>query len=176
MFPSHDRRGLHEGFYNSQYFTSNFYPLAYRQGGFKYSDCCLNKHIDCGDTFSVDENKVLWSNLKEGYICIDYETDMVNDGTYLIIDNPIILQYLSYFAQSKHLENRSYLKEQGVAQILNNTSLNSKLSIWFNKASSYILRAGMDRRLFSEITNNRYNAKLLTFVPNNYRNKYEVRT
>ena len=164
---------LHENYYETDYFN-NFYPLAYRQGGFSYSDCCLNKHIECVDTFTVDENKVLWSSLQEGFICIDYESDIINDdGDYMIIEHPVIMRYLSYYAQQKHLENRLYGKEQGIGNILGR--IDNNVNIWYRKANGIVNKLGINRALQGQITNVSYNAKILTYLSDSHRMKYETR-
>lgn len=106
-------------FLDSSYYNNNYTPLRY-VGNSSSILCknCPNKNTPCQQTFTVDSNRVLHTSLCEGFLCIDYDTEVTDeDGNILIPDIQALRQYLSYFAQARHWEERAAIKEQSAPQM-----------------------------------------------------------
>lgn len=64
----------------------------------------INKsYLDCGtctDSFSVDQNRLATFSFKEGYVLMSYNSEILEDDMYMIIDNSSIIQGLSTYAMA----------------------------------------------------------------------------
>jgi len=75
---------------------------------------CQDKHNNCKDTYSIDVNRILRTNLESGYLCIEYTRMPLDDaGNILIIDNADLMNGLARYAIAMHWLDRSHRKEQG---------------------------------------------------------------
>lgn len=165
---------LHNTFYSTGYFQNNFVPLKYVQGGYTNNNCdgCINKLLyDCTDTFSVDSNGIIWSSIKDGFLCLDYDSELKEDGEFLVIDDNSVLNYIATYAEYKHFETRSYMHEQGVERILGR--LERRVEMLYKKAIGALMQRGLNRRAIGELTNNSYNTQIFRFLPDNWRRKFE---
>jgi len=164
----------HKLFLTTNYYNNNFYPMKYI-GTSKYAcKSCLSRFChDCGETFSIDENKVLWTSFKDGTVCL-FESKVMKDedGDYLIIDDEDVIKYLALYAELEHFRNRMYSHEQGAIRIVN--SLESKVNIWYNKARSTIKKILLNPQLIGEITVNSKNNNFWRHLPDLYRDKTEL--
>lgn len=57
---------------------------------------------NCTDTFNIDSNKILTSSLKDELLLISYNTEIIEDEYYMIIDNSDLLVSLSLFCQAQY--------------------------------------------------------------------------
>ena len=164
----------HKLFLASEYYNNNFYPLKYvGTSKFVCTQCVSRFCHDCNETFSVDENKVLWTSFKDGTICLLESKVMKDeDGDYLIIDDEDVIQYLALYAELQHFRNRMYSHEQGVISIVDR--LESKMNIWYNKARSTIKKILLNPQLIGEITLNSRNNNFFKHLPDLYRDKTEL--
>jgi hypothetical protein len=150
---------------NSAYFQECYYPLKYIGNQTFGCKDCLNRYChSCNETFSVDPNGIIWTSIKEGYLCLIYMRQAVDDlGDYLIVDHPHIKRYLKYFAEHAHFENRFYTHEQGGSNPLSHTI--NQMNQYYNKARGTMLMKGIDKTLHQEMFIKNYNSKLLTVIP-----------
>jgi hypothetical protein len=162
-------------FYESDAYKE-FVPLKYIQGSVAYSGCkhCLNKHFHhCNDTFSVDHNKTLWSSIESGWICISYMSEIKENGNYIIVNTPEILQYLARGVELDHFINRSYGSTQGALGLADR--LQQKVDINMRSARGSINRRLINLPLINEITVRSVNNTFFKVLPDVYRAKYEPR-
>lgn len=157
---------LHENFIGTDYHKNNFQPLKYIQGDINMCDRCINLNCHCNDTFSVNHTKVLTTSIKEGWLCILYETDINSNGEYFIINTADVKRYLSLYVQQQHLENRMYGAEAGILQIKDR--IDPQVNIYYNKARGGVLLRGVNRRLISEITVDSTNNRFYKVLPDNW--------
>lgn len=166
---------LNASFYNTNYFNNNFIPLKYIQGSVKNNnlcDNCINRFTHgCNETFSVDHNKIMWTSFKDGFVCVDYDSEILEDGSYLIIEDNDVLNYLKHYIMQGLLEDRAFSHEQGTYQMAKN--LQTEVDIWFRKASGALILKGIDRNLIESFSLRGFNENILKFLPNNYRAKFE---
>jgi hypothetical protein len=108
-------------FLNSTLYNTYFYPLSYIPHTKPSNICkfCISQMFDsCVDTYSVDEDKILYSSLKTGFICVDYNTEVLSsDGDYLIPKDENLLQFLARYAEEDFLRSRVHMHEQGALAI-----------------------------------------------------------
>lgn len=152
----------------SDYFQNNFEPMKYIGiNKFVCTDCNNRFCHPCNYTYSVDENKILHSSQKEGFVCIIGESEVKIDGVYQIIDHPHVKRYLAIFAEYQHIRNRMFSQEQGAMNI--KRDLSQDLNIWYNKARTAIKAALLNRPLITELTIGRTNARFLKDAAYEYR-------
>lgn len=164
----------HKLFLSSSFYNSNFYPMKYIGSSQYVCKSCFSRFChECNETFSVDENKVLWTSFKDGTICL-LESKVMKDeeGDYLIIDDEDVIKYLALYAELEHFRNRMYSHEQGSGQIVDR--LESKVNIWYNKARSTIKKILLNPQIIGEITVNSYNNNFWRHLPDVYRDKTEL--
>lgn len=100
-------------FLDSDYYNKNFRPLQYKGNGSYICKNCPNKTTPCQYTYTVDSSKVLHTNLTTGYICVDYDSEVLDsEGEMLIPDFQELKQYLVYYSLAKHWEERAMMSEQ----------------------------------------------------------------
>lgn len=155
-------------------FKNSFYPMKYIGISSYVCDTCVNMFChDCNETFSVDENKVLWTSFKDGTLCVKAKVTITDEeGDYLIVDDEDVKKYLALHAELEHFRNRMYRHEQGVTGIVDR--LESKSNVFYNRARSSIKKLSLNPQLIGEITNNSRNAQFFKFLPDNYRRKYDL--
>lgn len=145
-------------FLNSRYYNNNYIPMQYK-GTSKSLLCdnCPNRITQCQYTFTIDQNKMLYTNVTEGYICIDYDTEVVDetDGLPLIPDAQDVKQYLAYYAQYRHWDERASGKEESAAQ-MSERSL-QKANMYFNKVKGSRTLRGIDATTVSNVRYDNYN-------------------
>lgn len=144
-------------FLNSPYYHNNFIPLQYK-GVSSEIICkdCPNKTQICQYTFTIDPCNVLYTNIKTGYICIDYDTEIVDEqGIVMIPDLQDLKQYLSYYAQYRHWEERASGKEESAFQLANNNL--EKANIYYNKVKGAVTLRGLDAHSISMARNGQFN-------------------
>lgn len=161
-------------FYNTQYFNRNFIPLKYIQGGLKNNVCdkCLNKFtMYCNETFSVDAYGTLWTSFKDGFLCMDYDTEIKTEDDYLIVDDPDVVQYLKHYVIQSLLEERAFAHEQNMYGMSRDYKYD--VDIWFKRARGSIMLKNINRAAVEGFSVRGYNENMLRFLPDNYRNKFE---
>lgn len=127
-------------FLDSPYYKNNFTPLQFKgnYGSTLFCESCPNRFSTCQNYFTVDKNNVLHTNLCDGFLCIDYYTEMKDeDGNFLIVDLTEVKQFLAHYAIAKHWEERAAGKEDG-AQRLSESAL-VKAEIYFNKCRGLLI-------------------------------------
>lgn len=112
-------------FFDSQFYNRAFIPLKF-VGETKGNLCtnCINRMLhDCRETFSITPERNILSTVKDGYLCLDFKTEPKDEeGNFLIIDDPRLIQGLSLYAEAQAWRNRRGLKEQS-ANVYYNESL-----------------------------------------------------
>ncbi len=101
-------------FLDSLYYNQNYMPLRYVGNSPFVSKRSPNIGCNCAYTYTVDANKCLHTSLCEGFLCIDYQTEIKDEnGDFLIPDYQEVSNYLSKYAIMKHWEERASSKEEG---------------------------------------------------------------
>lgn len=100
-------------FLDSTYFKNYYMPLVYVGTGDAFiCNKCLNRFVrDGAYSFTVDHNRVLHTNLKDGFLCIDYDAEL-DCNNCMIPDYPKVKRYLVTYALMKHWESRSQTREE----------------------------------------------------------------
>ena len=108
-------------FLNSALYNNNFFPLRYIKHTKPSNVCkyCINNLFNnCADTYSVDENKILYSSLDEGFICVDYSTEVRDEkGDFIIPNDEKLLKFLARYAEAEHLRNNMHMHEEGAMNV-----------------------------------------------------------
>jgi hypothetical protein len=109
-------------FLESEAFTRNFKLLKYvGQDQSLLCTNCPNKHCNSPETFIITPQKIMHLSLREGWLCINFETPICNeDGDLLIPDNQNLIEFLVAFAICKHWENRQFTKEESASNFYQN--------------------------------------------------------
>lgn len=143
-------------FLNSRYYNNNYIPMQYKGNSSQMlCDSCPNKYSVCQYTFTIDQNKVFYSNLNSGYICIDYDTEVVDENEIpMIPDAQDVKQYLAYYAQYRHWEERASGKEESASQ-LSDRAL-QKANLYYNKVKGSRTLRGLDANTISAIRYDNY--------------------
>lgn len=164
----------HKLFLNSSYYNNNFYPLKYiGTSSYVCSECLSRFCHDCNATFSVDENKVLWTSFSDGYICLWYDSvPKDEDGDFLIVNYPNVLRFLAYWAEYQHWRNRAFSKEEGTISLMDRMEM--LVNRWYAKANGTINKRNLNSSLIKEIGVGGQNEKFFKMLPYNYRSKYEM--
>lgn len=153
-------------FLDSVYFKRNYVPLKYSGTGDESMLCasCPNRFVkDCAYTFVVDKDKVLHTTIKEGFLCIDYDTEL--SGVNCIIpDYAEIKDFLIKYAIMKHWEDRSFTKEESARQMYNEYA--PKVDIAFRRARGAINSRLLDPNTIQEI--NSHTLRRLIKLPETY--------
>ena len=119
-------------FLESPYYNNNYKILQYKGNGAYLCKNCPNKKANCQETYTVDYNKTLHTSLKEGYLCIDYDTEIKDlNGDILIPDYPELRQFLVFYCIAKHWEERSMMSEQNANRMADDYLV--KAEIYLNK-------------------------------------------
>lgn len=131
-------------FLNSTYFKNHYTPLLYKGNN---SDLlcpsCPNKYSNCQNVFSIDKNRILHTNINSGYLCIEYDTEMLDEeGNFLIIDLTEIKRYLAYYAEALHWRERAAVKEQSAANMAQDAL--TKAELYFKKSRGILLLSGIN--------------------------------
>lgn len=163
-------------FLDSQYYNNNYTPLKYIGNTNKSNICsgCLNRYCThVNETFSVDKDKVLWTSIQSGYLCIDYFTEIVDDdGDIYIVDEQEIKQFLSYYTQLKHWEERLSVHEKGATYNINR--LTQLVDVWYIKSRGKLNLINADDNLMSEIAFTQTRNQKLMRLPALYYNQYDT--
>lgn len=131
-------------FLDSPLYNKNFKPLKYVGTLNRDSLCgnCKNRFChDCSETFAIDKNRMLWTSLQEGFLCIEYAARMEQDGSLMIIDDPKIKRFLRLYAIAMSLQDRDL--QDG----------NTKY-IQYNREAEMALKAAKGRRILRGIDPN----------------------
>lgn len=123
-------------FLDSLYYQKN-YQLMRFVGIDKSVLCrnCPNLYCDNQYTFIVTPQKVLHTNLQDGWLCVRYNTEMCDEnGEFLIRDYPAVHEFLVYYAIMKHFQERMFTKEEQTANFYQ--EYKQKSDIWYRKAKS----------------------------------------
>lgn len=153
-------------FLTSSYFKNNYKPLLYVGNNSPLlCDKCPNKYSSCKNTFTIDKYNILHTNLNDGFLCIDYSSEMTDDsGDFLILDLTEVKQFLAYYATAKHWEERAATKEQNAGNIVQDTLM--KAEIWLRKARAVIIMRGINPQTISDAQNDGYQKWLQ--IPEHY--------
>ncbi len=153
-------------FLDSIYYHNNFIPLKY----YGTSDSilcksCPNKNSTCAYGFSVTPENILYTDIADGFICIDYEAEILDAaGNYLIVDYPKVQEYLAKYAMYKHWQERAMVKEEGAGQIY--TSMLQQAEVAKKAARGQMLARNLDPANIQKINGGQY--KKLIVIPEAY--------
>lgn len=104
-------------------------------------------------TFTVDTDLVCTTNIKEGYVCLDYKCEPKDEeGSFLAPDSPELFRHLANFIMMKYYENNVVLgKENAVRMFM---KYQSDLDISYRKVKGkYIQRGTSASSLFKTMQN-----------------------
>jgi len=144
-------------FLNSRYYNNNYIPMQYK-GVSTTLLCrnCPNRVSPCQYTFTIDSNKVLYTNITEGYVCIDYDTEITDDeGIPMIPDYQDVKQYLAYYAQYRHWEERASGKEESAHQLADRAM--QKANLYYNKVKGSRNLRALDANTIANVRSDNYN-------------------
>ena len=152
-------------FLDSVYFKRNYKPLVYKGTGDVFiCSKCLNRFAsDCAYTFTVDPNRVLHTNLKSGFLCIDYDSELDCDNC-LIPDYPKVKDFLVKFAIMRHWEDRQSTKEQGTDGLYERYLRQAELAL--KAAKGQTNGRNLDINTINEVM--RYTYRRLVQIPEKY--------
>lgn len=115
-------------FLDSNIYKKNFKPLKYVGNLNRDVLCgkCRNRFChSCSETFAVDKNRILWTSVKEGFLCIEYITRVQDNDTIMIVSDSKVIRYLRAYSIAMALQNRDlqegntkyvqYLREAEIA-------------------------------------------------------------
>lgn len=143
-------------FLNSRYYNNNYIPMQYK-GNSSSLLCrnCPNRTSECQYVFTIDKDKMLYTNVTEGYICIDYDTEVVDENSIpMIPDSQDMKQYLAYYAQYRHWEERAAGKEESAPQMAERNL--QKANIYFNKVKGSRNLRALDANTIASVRNDNY--------------------
>lgn len=141
----------------SQEFIDSFIPLKYI-GNSKYVDssCCNQYCHECNNTFSVDENRILHTNIKDGQLCVMYNSHVRDEeGNLLIIDNPTVIQYLSSYASYQHLYERA-MREERIIGLMDREF--QRMNALYRKARGTAIMKSVNYKSLAELTTESFDA------------------
>ena len=126
-------------FLDSPYYTNNFAMLKY-VGQDKSLLCnnCPNFTCDSENHFVITRERMLYTNFTEGFICIEYDTEICDElGNLMIPDIQTVHNFLQSYAIKRHLEDRMFGKEESIMQMYQMYS--QKSDIEYRKARAEIM-------------------------------------
>lgn len=137
------RYELNTLFLNTKTHSNHFIPLKYEQSDYNICPNCPHTNCNtCNDTFSVNSNRELTSSIKEGTLCIFYETEMDK-----IVDDPNVITYLTYAVQKLVAIDRSYMNESNNMLAF----FTQQSNIWYNKARGSVNLSTINLPLINDI-------------------------
>ena len=98
-------------FLSSEYYKNNYQPLKYQGIVTDFLSNCFTNY-PCQNTFSITTDGYIYTNLKEGFLCIDYQTEITNGEGFLVPDDIDLFRYLAKYIKYFHFENRSINHEE----------------------------------------------------------------
>lgn len=156
-------------FVYSDYYNNNFYPMTNRQNQLKNkgigTNCCNIEN--CRNSFSI-KGDCIYTDLKEGYICVDYDVEYQDDeGNYLVPDDADLMRGIAEYIKYQHWEGRADRHEQN-AFSRSQTHLRQAEILLRNARGKQYLRSVDEDRL-KDI---QYGKMKIVYVPAayNYRN------
>ena len=160
-------------FQDSLYYNQKFQPL--RNVGNSSSlicGCCNNPLLNkCGDTFSILPDKSLMCSIRNGWLCIDYDRELIDEnGNYLIIKSPEVKRYLSLYGVAQSLFARSMSKEEQTFSMYE--KILGQTEIAYKRAKGALTLGGIDIHTINAISGTEtYNQKLIR-LPDLFYRKY----
>lgn len=152
LIPQVCKPGLnYQMFLDSPYYKRN-YTLMTFVGEDKSILCknCPNLYCDSKYTFVVTPEKILYTNLQDGWLCINYDTELCNEnGDLMIPDIAQVHEFLIYYALMKHFQNRMFTKEE---QTINFYQMyEQKSNVFFLKARGEIIARGINPHTIQQL-------------------------
>ena len=137
-------------FLDSPYFQNNYQLLRY-VGQDKSLLCsnCPNYTCNTDQTFVVTRDRMLYTNFTQGYICIEFDTEVCDElGSLMIPDIQEVHNFLQSYAIKRHLEERMFGKEESIMQMYQMYS--TKSDIEYRKARGLIILRQLNPDLIAE--------------------------
>jgi len=152
----------HKLFLTSENYINSFLPMKYvgnMHTNILSKNCCNLYCNTCNNTFSIDENKLLTTNVKDGQICVVYNSHVRDDeGNMMIIDNVDVIEYLKSYVTVQHLRNRA-LREERIIGMLDRSEQN--MNALYRKARGSSIMKSVNYKSLCELTTNSFNALLM---------------
>lgn len=102
----------HSLWINSDYYKNNYQPLNYKGIG-ERNLCIRYGDYSCDYGFSIDINNLIWTDFKDGIICIDYLSELQNETGEFIVPNDVdLLRGCAEYVMYQHWLNRSMVHEE----------------------------------------------------------------
>lgn len=103
-------------FLESDFYHNKFTPLKYVGTG---STICSKypKFGYCQYTFQISPTRVLWTDLREGIICIDYDAEVTVDGNIMIPNHPKLIRAMAAYAEAMYWKNKVPVHEENSENI-----------------------------------------------------------
>lgn len=118
-FLQEDINGIHTTIFQRtfwQYFKNRSQAMRYagKDSSIVHNDCVQYLCENCIN-FSIDNhNQTMTLDVEDGYVFMLYTSTMVDDdNNFLVPDNNILWQALSYGIEAKHWQDRAFRKEEG---------------------------------------------------------------
>lgn len=138
-------------FVESSYYKRNYQLLQYI-GTDKSLLCnsCPNLYCTNEYNFVVTPQKILYTNLKEGWLCVNYSTEVCDEsGNLMIPDLESVIQFLVYYAVMKHFEERMFTKEEQTGNFFQ--QYEQKSNLWYKKAKAEIILRNINPHTIEDI-------------------------
>jgi len=104
-------------FLSSQYYANNFEPLKYVGTGSNICTKCTNRFQVYENWFKVSPTRVLWSNLKDVILCMDYDAEVTIDGNIMIPNHSKLIRAMAAYAEAIHWKNKISMHEENAINI-----------------------------------------------------------
>lgn len=137
-------------FVQSNLYQNRFIPLKFKGNASKICCNCPEFLGNCPQYFNIDMNKNIVTSFKTGTICIVYSRPIKDEnGNYLIYDFPEVIQFLAYYAQLMHAQERVWRHEEGIYSLYDR--LLDITDSWWKKAIGVIRLRNVDTSLIRSI-------------------------
>lgn len=135
-------------FINSSYYNNNYKPMQNKLRNKGVSEyLCKLKH--CEQSFSI-KGDYIYTSIKEGFICLDYETEYKLNGEYQVPDDVDLLRGMAEYVKYMHWEKRADRHEQNAFR-RSETHL-QKANLLLMKAKGKFLLRSIDVEVLKSIT------------------------
>lgn len=96
----------------SDYYANRYKPMKYIGTGSGICKKCVGRFNSCQYSFKVSPSRVLWTDLQEGLICVDYDAEVTEDGQILIPNNTKLIRAMAAYAEAMYWRNNRVVHEE----------------------------------------------------------------
>lgn len=124
----------------SQYYANNFEPLKYIGTGSGICKRCEGRNSYCQHTFKVSPSRVLWTDIQEGLLCIDYDAEVTENGHLLIPNHPKLIRAMATYAEALVWKNKRGMHEDNAHNFYKDMLIEAEILLKSAKGD-FILKA-----------------------------------